>query len=132
MSRFGDAFDLVSDVFGGAADTSFDAWDSGGLGESVTGAASSGGGFFDSVGSWLGDNAGGIAKSAFGAAAGAMGGGSGTASRSSTVNYKLEYPAAQSQKAGDAGTPRGLRSVDPDQLARMWMSKMDTLGSKYK
>lgn len=132
MSWFGDAFDWVGDVFSGAPDTSFDAWDFGGLGSAVTGTPASGGGFFDSVGSWLGNNAGGIAKTAFGAAGAALSGGSGTQGRSSNINYKSEYPSAQGQKAGDAGTPRGLRSVDPESLARMWMSKMDTLGNKYK
>ena len=133
MSWFGDAFDWVGDIFGGdtgnLVDPLFGGYDAG---SGTFSSFGGGGGLFDSVGSWLGNNAGTIAKAGFGAAATAFGGGSGTASRSSNISYKQEYPAAQGQKAADAGTPRGLRSVDPESLARMWMSKMSTIYNKYR
>ena len=124
MSLFGDAFSWVSDVFSGAGDTSYDAWDFGQLGESVTGVASQGSNFWGTAGGLLSPIAGAAAKT-FGG--GMMGGGSGVNRRASGAQYQASYPTAQSGKAADAGTPNGLRSVDPETLARNWYSRMNTM-----
>lgn len=123
MSLFGDAFSWVSDIFSGAGDTSYDAWDFGGAGEAVTGIASQGSNFWGTAQGLLSPIAGAAAKT-FG---GGMLGGSGVQRRSGQAQYQPSYPTAQSGKAADAGTPQGLRSVDPDTLARNWYSRMNTM-----